>query len=141
MTEFVFATGSSSVTFPNNTVVKVPIAPRYGDASMISNGHFVATKRGYWKFNASTITGGVTMRVLLLDDTGAILADLGRNIDGSVESGFTVLPLDVGDIVWLGASQFDPASKTITANASALHSKLLATFLGAADEPPAFNVF
>lgn len=141
MTIFVFATGCAPVSFPTNTPTKVPIESRYGDASMVSNGRFVATKRGYWKFDASTVTGGVTMRVLLLDDTGAILADLGRNIDGSIESGFTVLSLDEGDSVWLGASQFDQSTKTITANASALHSKLLATFLGAADEPPAFNVF
>jgi C1q domain-containing protein len=133
MTAFVFATGCSSVTFVQGTTTKIPVAPRYGEASMISDGRFVAPKRGYWKFHASTITGGITMRVLLLDDAGAVLSDLGRNVDGSVESGFTVLLLDEGDIVWLGASQYDPTAKTITANTSALHSKLLATFLAEAN--------
>lgn len=131
MTEFVFATGSTVVSFPQNVKVQIPVLARSGNPDLIVGGRFVASQAGVWKFTTMTATRGTNMLSRLLDDTSAALALCAINPSGQFTTGWSVLTLAQGDAVWLGAEQGGATTPTpLTANESSAYNRLIVEFMG-----------
>lgn len=132
---FVSASAYLSASFPNNTNVKIPVIPLHGDKSWVdsSTGAFVAPVNGVYRFNAQGyIQGGNRTRLMLLDATGAELADaIAYDVStlAAVVSGFADLDLPAGTSVFLGGRQSVGSTVCPTAQSMATYNKMSVTLL------------
>lgn len=133
---FLAAAGAGAVTFDPNVLTDVPFSSRYGDLSMIENGHFVARRGGLHKFTVSGYCAGWGAKLQLIDGASEWIASLamsgGEDPVGNnpMLHGEIVLNLPPDAVVRVAMSHLSTTARTISAAHSNGYNRLLVEHLG-----------
>lgn len=133
-----FVTGVGNVDYSSvagGGISKIPLIAENGKKSMISDGSFVADRAGVWKFAVTGYSGRGRTAIMLIDETGSKVQDLGFSgaldpvSNTAVLSGHGVVALGEGDKISLGVAQ-DGGSATVLSYVSSVRNRMTVEYLG-----------